>query len=215
LEDIPGALWHRQQLEDCRIDPKSVPALKRVIVAIDPAVTTGESADETGIIVAGRGMDGKGYVLADLSGKLSPDGWARTAIGAYKSWSADRIVAEVNNGGDLVEATLRAVDPSVAFQKVRASRGKIVRAEPIAALYEQGRIYHAGHLDQLEDQQCTFTPDKIADHSPDRVDACVWALSELFLNDSTPGYLGFLQLELERVMRRRSGQAPIGSKLSG
>jgi predicted phage terminase large subunit-like protein len=195
LDEVPGALWQRHQIEECRVNPKAVPDLKRVVVAIDPAVSTSEEADETGIIVAGLGVDGKGYILADLSCKLSPDGWARRTVAGVRTWKADRVVAEVNNGGDMVAATLKMVDPRIPFKAVRASRGKIVRAEPVAALYEQGRICHAGRFEELEDQQCSFTPDNIAGNSPDRADALVWALSELFVLDSTPGFLGYLMLE--------------------
>jgi predicted phage terminase large subunit-like protein len=203
LDEVPGALWQRHQIEECRVNPKAVPDLKRVVVAIDPAVSTSEEADETGIIVAGLGVDGKGYILADLSCKLSPDGWARRTIAGVRAWKADRVVAEVNNGGDMVAATLKMVDPRIPFKAVRASRGKIVRAEPVAALYEQGRICHAGRFEELEDQQCSFTPDNIAGNSPDRADALVWALSELFVLDSTPGFLGYLMLERERLQQRR------------
>ena len=198
LEDTPGALWQRQQLEECHVDVKRIPEMQRVVVAIDPAVSISQEANETGIIVAGKGVDEKGYILADLTCKLSPDGWARRAVHAYRTWKADRIIAEVNNGGDLVEATLRMVDSTIPFRQVRASRGKVVRAEPVAALYEQGRIHHAGHFDQLEDQQCSFTPENIAGNSPDRVDALVWAVTELFLHDRSYGLLEyFKQLQQE------------------
>ena len=206
LEDLPGALWQRQQIEDCHIDPRNVPDMQRIIVAIDPAVSSSDEADETGIIVAGKGVHGKGYVLADLTCKLSPDGWARRAVGAYRNWNADRIVAEVNNGGDMVASTLRMVDPMVPFQQVRASRGKVVRAEPVAALYEQGRILHAGSFEALEEQLCSFTPENLAGHSPDRVDALVWALTELFLEDRTPAFLLYLNKEAEWLSQRRSAK---------
>ena len=152
--------------------------LVRLILAIDPAVTSGENSDETGIIVAGKGADGLLYVLDDLTCRLSPDGWAKRAVNAYYHYGCDRIVAEANNGGDLVEQVIRTVDPRVSYKKVHASRGKRVRAEPIAALYEQGRVFHAKPLPELEDQMCSFVPDNM-DGSPDRVDALVWALSEL------------------------------------
>ena len=154
--------------------------MERIVVAIDPAVTAGEDSDETGIVICGRGVDGHGYVLRDLSCRLSPEGWARRAIGGYREFHADRIVAEVNNGGDMVESTVRMVDANVSFRKLHASRGKVVRAEPIAALYEQGKVHHVGSFDQLEDQMCLFTADNVAGNSPDRVDALVWALTELF-----------------------------------
>jgi phage terminase large subunit-like protein len=132
------------------------------------------------MVLAGKGVDGHGYLLADLSCRLSPDGWARRAVNAYREHGADRIVAEVNNGGDLVEATLRAVDKKVSYRKVTASRGKRVRAEPVAALYEQGKVHHVGAFGPLEDQLCSFAPDNY-DGSPDRLDALVWAFTELLL----------------------------------
>jgi phage terminase large subunit-like protein len=143
-----------------------------------------EHADETGIVVAGKDSDGHGYVLADASGRYAPAEWAKAAIAAYRAHGADRIVAEVNNGGDMVEATLRIVDPSVAYSAVHAARGKIARAEPVAALYEQGRVHHLGAFPALEDQMCGFVHDfdrAAAGYSPDRVDALVWALTELLV----------------------------------
>lgn len=178
LDDVPGALWTRKALDDLR--RPAAPELVRVVVAIDPAVTSGEDSDETGIVVAGRGVDGHGYVLRDLSCRMSPDGWARRAVVAFQDHRADRIVAEVNNGGDLVEQVVRTVDRSVPYKAVHASRGKRVRAEPIAALYEQGKVHHVGGLPDLEDQMCSFLPEG-GDKSPDRVDALVWALTELLL----------------------------------
>ena len=184
---MPGALWNRARLEELRWPVyRSVPELTRIVVAIDPAVTTGEDADETGIIVAGTDEDGRGYVLADRSGHYTPTEWAQTAIGLYQQHKADRIVAEINNGGDMVEATLRMVDPNAAFTAVHASRGKVVRAEPVAALYEQepGRVFHVGTFPILEDQMCGFTTDfdrKTAGFSPDRVDALVWAMTDLLV----------------------------------
>jgi phage terminase large subunit-like protein len=145
LDDVPGALWSRALIEETRWPPhKAVPELIRIVVAIDPAATSGEEADETGIVVAGKDADGHGYVLADQSGRYPPIEWARTAISLYRKFKADRIVAEVNNGGDMVEATIRMVDPNVAYTKVNASRGKVIRAEPVAALYEQRRVHHIG-----------------------------------------------------------------------
>jgi len=149
------------------------------VVAIDPAVTAGEESDETGIVVAGVDVMGRGHVLADRSCRLSPDGWARRAIEAYREFGADRIVAEVNNGGDLVEAVLRTVDQNIPYTAVHASRGKYLRAQPAAALYEQGKVTHADEFVVLEDQMCTYSPDSGAS-SPDRLDALVWALAYLF-----------------------------------
>lgn len=182
LEDMPGALWQRGIIEAARQAAR--PELARVVVAIDPAAGSGDQSDETGIIVAGRDAGGHGYVLADGSGRYAPAEWARTAIAAYRAQAADRIVAEVNNGGEMVEATLRMIDPSVPFSAVRAARGKVARAEPVAALYEQGRVHHIGAFPQLEDQMCSFSSNfdrHAAGYSPDRVDALVWALTELLV----------------------------------
>ncbi len=174
LDDSAGGLFHRGLIEAARVS--KLRRLRRIVVAIDPAVTANADSDETGIVVAGIGGDGHGYVLEDASLKASPDAWARTAVEAYHRWQADRLVAEVNNGGDLVEYTVRTVDPNVPLTQVRASRGKIARAEPVAALYEQGKIHHVGRFDSLEDQMVEWTH-----RSPDRVDALVWAISELML----------------------------------
>ena len=178
LDDVPGALWTRAMLE--RAFAKEAPLLSRVVVAIDPAVTSGEDADETGIVVAGKGRDGRAYVLADRTCRLSPDGWARRAVAAFEEFGADRIVAEANNGGDLVERVVRTVSPRISYKKVHASRGKRVRAEPVAALYEQGKVSHVGGFPELEDQMVAFVPEG-SEESPDRVDALVWALTELML----------------------------------
>jgi phage terminase large subunit-like protein len=182
LDDMPGGLWRRGIIEATRIS--APPELSRVVVAIDPAASASEAADETGIIAAGRDANGHGYVLADGSGRYAPAEWARVAIAAYGAHQADRIVAEINNGGDMVEATLRMVDPNVPYSAVRAARGKVARAEPVAALYEQGRIHHLGAFPQLEDQMCSFTSDfdrRAAGYSPDRVDALVWAFTALLV----------------------------------
>lgn len=166
----------------------SLKDMQRIVVAIDPAVTSGDSADETGIIVAGLGVDGFGYVLEDLTCRLSPEGWARRAVNAYHHYGADRIVAETNNGGDMVELVIRTIDPTVSYRKVTASRGKRVRAEPIASLYEQGKVFHSRMFEELEDQMCTYVPDKF-DGSPDRIDALVWALTDLMLTNQRSVYV--------------------------
>lgn len=191
LEDVPGALWARDRIEGARVD--TAPALRRIVVAIDPAVSSGAEADETGIVVAALGQDGEGYVLGDLSGRYSPHDWASRALDAYRVHGADRIVAEINNGGAMVEATLRVLDPGVAYKPVHASRGKLARAEPVAALYEQGRVHHVGAFPALEDQMCGFAPafDRATTGSPDRVDALVWALSELMLQGAEPTLLSY------------------------
>jgi phage terminase large subunit-like protein len=188
LDDTPGALWTLTQLDNLRV--QGYPDLVRIVVAIDPAVSVTDESDETGIVVAGLGIDGHGYVLEDLTCKTSPQDWAQRAANAFYKWRADRIVAEVNNGGDLVLFTLQASDGTLPVKKLHASRGKIARAEPIAALYEQGRVHHVGslitnvreHKSDLEEQMCSYAPGSMA-RSPDRMDALVWALTELFLED--------------------------------
>lgn len=159
--------------------------LVRIVVAVDPAVTSGEDSDDTGIIVAGVGRDGDGYVLDDLTCHLSPDGWAKRAVEGYYRWQADRIVAEANNGGQLVETVLRTQDERVPITLVHASRGKLTRAEPVAALYEQGKIHHLGTFPELEDQLCEWIPGD--SDSPDRLDALVWAITELMVNSASLG----------------------------
>ena len=181
LDDVPGALWTRAELDAHRV--RTAPELRRIVVAIDPAVSSAPDADETGLVAVGVGSDGHGYVLADMSGRLSPDAWARRAIATYRTWAADRIVAEVNQGGELVEATLRTVDPMVPYRAVRASRGRRTRAEPVAALYEQGRVHHVGWFPELEDQLCAALPDGGVGPD-DRLDALVWGLTALDLAGS-------------------------------
>lgn len=186
LGDIPGALWNRDSIDAARI--KDVPEnLERVYVAVDPAVSSNEGSDEHGIVVVGmaRDADGyaRGYVLQDGTVRGSPEDWARRAVSLYREWQADKIIAEKNQGGDMVESTIKTVDRSVSVKLVHASRGKVVRAEPISALYEQGRVHHVGRFDQLEDQMCMFSADNIrsiSNGSPDRVDALVWGLTEIF-----------------------------------
>lgn len=181
LDDVPGALWSRGQIEALRRpEPDD---FTRLVVAIDPAVTSGDDADMTGIIVAGVGIDGHGYILDDLTCRVSPDSWGRRAVNAYRQHGADRIVAEVNQGGDMVEHLIRTVDPNVSFKAVRATRGKRTRAEPVAALYEQGKVHHVKPMPDLEDQMVCYVPDQV-DESPDRVDALVWALTDLMLQSS-------------------------------
>lgn len=179
LEDVPGALWNRNN-----ILYKPPPELQRVVVAIDPATTSGEGADETGIIVAGKGIDGNGYILADRSARISPDGWARRAVQAFDDFEADRIIGESNNGGEMVGLTIGTVRKNLPYTAVHASRGKRARAEPVAALYEQHRVFHTQPFNELEDQLVTWTPE--SGESPDRLDALVWALTELFLGQAEP-----------------------------
>jgi predicted phage terminase large subunit-like protein len=161
-----------------------LPPLERIVVAIDPNASSGENANECGIICAALGSDGLGYVLDDISGVMVPQEWARKAIFLLNMRRGDRIIAETNNGGDMVEMTLRTIDPRVSFRAVWASRGKVTRAEPVSALYEQGRVRHVGPFPRLEDQMCAFTIDfnrKEMGYSPDRVAALVWALTELMI----------------------------------
>lgn len=179
LDEMPGALWGRDIIEQARL--KEAPQLRRIVVAIDPAVTHTSESDETGIIVAGIADNGHGYVLRDVSGRVSPDAWARRAVDAYHDLSADRIIGEQNNGGEMVRHTIKTVDDRVSYHAVLASKGKHTRAEPVAALYEQGKVHHIGSFPQLEDQMCTWVP---GEDSPDRMDALVWALTELMLTNS-------------------------------
>lgn len=184
LDDVQGALWTRDLIEAARVPAGAPIDFKRIVVAIDPAITVSEESDETGIVVAGLGWDDRGYVLEDLSGKYSPTDWATKAIAAYRRWRADRIVAEVNQGGQMVESTLRVVDPNAPVRTVHAKRGKLIRAEPVSALYEQRRVHHVGAFDELEDQLCSFAPG-VSD-SPDRLDALVYAISDLMVARPVP-----------------------------
>jgi len=182
LDDVPGALWTLARIDALRLT--AAPDLARVVVAIDPAGGSEEHNDETGILICGRDSAGHGYVLADRSCRAKPEQWATRAIAAYDEFGADRIVAEKNYGGDMVEATIRSVRRNVPVTIVTASRGKKQRAEPISALYEQSRVHHIGtDLELLEDQMTTWLPD--GGRSPDRMDALVWALSELMMGEST------------------------------
>lgn len=179
LGDLPGALWAQDVIDTYRV--RAAPELTRTVVAIDPAVTSTEESDTHGIIAAGLADDQAGYVLADESIMGSPLDWARAAISLYHQTKADAIVAEVNQGGDMVAHTIRAIAPNVNVIEVRASKGKHVRAEPVAALYAQGRVRHVGQFPELEAQMTQFTNAGYqGDDSPDRADALVWALTELF-----------------------------------
>lgn len=193
LDDNPGALWTRDLIEETRIN--KAPDLTRIVVAIDPATTSNENSDETGIVVAGISEVNEkvhGYILEDVSMKGSPDQWAKKAVQMYKHWQADRIIGEANNGGDMIEALIRTVDPNASYKKVHASRGKQTRAEPISALYEQKRVHHVGMFSELEDQLCEWDP-AISTDSPDRLDACVWALTELMTENQNTGFLEYYQ----------------------
>ena len=185
LEDVPGALWTHDLIEQTRV--RTHPDLVRLVIAIDPAGSSHEDADETGIVAAGLGADGHGYVLVDVSGRYTPGGWAAKAVSHYETLKADRIVGEVNNGGEMVGHTVRmaaqADGKTVAYAAVHASRGKQTRAEPIAALFEQFRVHHVGMLPELEDQMCSWVPGM---KSPDRMDALVWALTDLMIDEPEP-----------------------------
>ncbi|WP_299844855.1 terminase family protein [uncultured Roseovarius sp.] len=186
LDEAEGALWSSNLIEKIQID--TPPEMDRIVVAVDPPVTGRSTSDECGIVVVGARMQGpvqdwRAYVLADCSiGAASPNTWANRAINAMVEHGADRLVAEVNQGGDLVSSVIRQVDPMVPIKAVHASRGKVARAEPVAALYEQGRILHLKGLGELEDQMCAMTAQGFEGKgSPDRVDALVWALTELMI----------------------------------
>ena len=189
IEGREGALWTRTMIDMAR---QPVPDdLSRVVVAVDPPVTSGKGADECGIVVVGVRAKGKpkdweAWVLEDCSLKATPQAWAEAAAAAYADYAADRMVAEVNQGGDLVENLMRQVAPNIAYRGVHAAKGKRLRAEPVAALYEQGRVHHAGAFATLEDQMCAFTGtgDRT---SPDRVDALVWALTDLIIDAPSGG----------------------------
>jgi phage terminase large subunit-like protein len=200
LEDNPNALWNRARIDELRVD--LAPQLRRVVVAVDPAVTSKVDSDDTGIIVAGVGdcrckcrrkedkPEEHGFILEDLTGAYTPNEWAERAVNAYKSQKADRIIAEVNNGGDLVEVNIRTVGPHVPYKAVHASRGKRIRAEPVAGLYEQGKVHHVGiELAKLEDELTGWDP-TLGLLSPNRLDANVWALTELMLDEAAATYSG-------------------------
>lgn len=181
LDDVPGALWSRRSLDEARVS--AAPALLRIVVGVDPAASSGETANENGIIVGGIGANGHAYIIEDWSLRGSPDEWARKAVAAFRKHSADALIAECNQGGEMVARVIQSV-ADIPVKLVRATRGKYVRAEPVSALYEQGRVHHVGVHPELEDQMISFTPERAADradgYSPDRVDALVWTLTELF-----------------------------------
>lgn len=194
LDDVPGALWTRAMIDVAR-KVREAPPLARVVVGVDPSGTAGQAdgGDSIGIVAAGKGFDGRGYILGDWTCKLSPAGWGRRSVEAYAHFKADRIAAERNYGGAMVESVIRTANPNVAVKLVNATRGKVVRAEPIAALYEQGRVSHVGEgLEALEDEMVSMTGDGfLGEGSPNRVDAAVWALTELML-DSRPSVMDLL-----------------------
>jgi phage terminase large subunit-like protein len=199
LDDNPGALWSRKQIDDTRV--AVAPDLTRIVVAVDPSVTATDESDECGVVCAAMGADDHYYILDDVSLIASPQGWARAACKLYHDRQADRLVAEVNNGGDMVEAVIRQVDEDVSYKKVTASRGKMIRAEPIAALYEQGKVHHVGSFAKLEDQMCEYNPIE-STKSPDRMDALVWALTELSSHNGA-GIFSYVRAQAEAVRRGR------------
>jgi phage terminase large subunit-like protein len=189
VREREGALWSRAMIDNARCQaPRS---FSRVVVAVDPPVTSGRDADACGIIVAGVRMDGppkdwQVWVLDDRTVQgLTPQGWAELAVAAYEEFDADRLVAEVNQGGDLIENLMRQVAPQIAYRGVHARKGKRLRAEPVAALYEQGRVHHVEVFPELEDEMCSYTLESAA--SPDRLDALVWALTDLIINAPVSG----------------------------
>lgn len=178
-----GALWDRITLNACRRDKESLPIMTRIVVAVDPNTSSGPGADEAGVVVVGLGEDNRGYVLDDCTTKGGPQKWSKRVFEAYDKWEADAVVAEINQGGEMVRMTLQTVRPNFAYMPVHASRGKHARAEPIAALYSAGQVHHVGTFQQLEDQMCLITPsgwEGDPDASPDRADALVWGVTALF-----------------------------------
>ncbi len=214
LEDAQGALWKRDLIEEFRATEH--PELTRIVVAIDPAVADPKARSEeeqagnaeTGIVVAGVAANGHAYIIDDKRIQASPHVWASEAVTAYKKFRADRIVAEQNNGGVLVENTIRTIERGISYSPVWASRGKYTRAEPVAALYEQGRVHHVGMFPQLEDQMCQWEP-LMGQKSPDRIDALVWALTELMLPSDLPAdyHLDMLK-QRAQLARQRMGVIP-------
>lgn len=196
LDNIEAHRVKRLNSDNERIDYQ----FTRIVVAIDPAVTSSEKSDHTGIVVAGKGYDGHYYIIDDLTMLGKPVEWAKKAINAYHDYEADRIVAETNNGGDMIEMVLRNVDNNISYKKVTATRGKMVRAEPIANLYEQGKVHHIGMFKELEDQMCNYTGD-IREKSPDRFDALVWALTELSSNPQS--FVEYMDNELDTIKKSR------------
>jgi phage terminase large subunit-like protein len=180
--DDMGLLWNRDIIDKFRI--KVLPEKLKIVVAIDPAITSSSNSDETGLIVVGKDSNDKGYVIEDASGRYTPEQWGKLSKELFDKYDADYYVAEKNQGGDMVESIIRQFDKNNRVKLVTATKGKYVRAEPVYALYEQGKIFHVGNLMLLENQMVTFNPDK-NDKSPDRVDALVWGLTDLFITSKT------------------------------
>jgi phage terminase large subunit-like protein len=184
IEDDEGGIWKRDELEKCQgVRPQE---LNRIVIAIDPPATSGKRSASCGIVAAGLDDEGIGWVLADRTiSAATPQQWARRAVALYHELKADKIIAETNQGGEMVVAVIRQIDPHVPVKPVHASRGKRARAEPVNALYTLSKVRHAGRFAELEDEMCNFTVDGLSGgRSPDRLDALVWALTELMLNDA-------------------------------
>lgn len=213
LDDNERALWKREEMiEAYRVT--ECPDLKRIVVGVDPSVNDGTEIDnqelaECGIIVAGLGVNNHGYLLDDKSLMASPMNWAKEAVTAYHKNKADRIVAEANNGGALVETVIRVIDKNVAYKAVHAARGKLTRAEPVSSLYEQGRMHHVGRFPELEDQQCTWEP---GEKSPDRLDALVWAFTELMVEKKEGGGV-LIAVEDEKMPVAQTDWATMASSM--
>jgi len=184
IDEAPGALWKRIIIDKYRIS--EMPELKRIVVGVDPSGTSKSTSDEAGIIIAGIDTKEHGYVLEDLTALFTPNQWAYTSVAAYMKWEADRIIGEANYGGDMVETTVRNILQEVSYKSVNASRGKYIRAEPIAALYERGKIHHVGKFNKLEDEMCLWIP---GDKSPNRMDALVWCFTELMTKNKVESWV--------------------------
>jgi phage terminase large subunit-like protein len=176
ISEVEGALWQWDLIENSRV--LEAPEMARIVIPIDPSVTSDINSDETGIVPVGLGVDGHYYVLHDYSGIMSPSAWGAKVVTAYHDLKADRIIGEANNGGDMIEAIIRNIDKSVSYRKVTATRGKVLRAEPIVSLYERGLVHHVGNLNGLEDQMISWNATD-GSKSPDRIDSLVWGLTEL------------------------------------
>lgn len=232
LDDVPGALWNRAMIDETRIRPVdsvtpiALPHFVRIVVSVDPQKELGEAAAETGVMVTGKDQAGEGYLLEDLSINGSPEEWGRAAVRAFDDWAADQIVYEANQGGEMVAAVLRQAAKSlkdeglrtadfVPLKAVHATRGKIVRAEPVSQLYEQKKIHHVGYFPELEDQLCEYTPDGSMGYSPDRMDAMVWGFTELMVGSiAHEGLMDYYRQENEAIKNRLSGNA-MGALTSG
>ena len=189
VEEAPGALWTRALIERQRLPPDASQDYAQIVVGVDPPAKSGAKADECGIVVVGKTTAGRIHVIADLTSQgETPGQWASRVVAGFRRYKANRVVAEVNNGGEMVVEVLRQSDANLPVRKVTATRGKFLRAEPVAAAYERGIVHHLGEFPQLEDQLCTLTPDfeaRVAGFSPDRADALVWAIADLIALDAT------------------------------